>query len=96
VTAGGRASELARIARARRERAPGVVVVANAGVGKSRLARAALAQAGRDSALAAWVQATRIAASVPLGAFAGVIRSEVGSDDLFELLRGSVGLAKQR
>ncbi len=85
----GRASELERIACARRERAPGVVVVASAGVGKSRLARAALAQAERDSALAVWVQATRSAASVPLGAFAGAIRSEVGSDNLFELLRGS-------
>ncbi len=73
-----------------------MVVVASAGVGKSRLARAALAQGERDSALAAWVQATRSAASAPLGAFAAVIRSEVGSDDLFELLRGSVGLAKAK
>ena len=37
-----------------------------------------------------WVQATRSAATVPLGAFAGVVGAEVGSDNLFELLRGSV------
>ena len=46
------------------------------------------------------MQATRSAASVPLGAFAGVIPEEVGSDDLFELLRRSAaaisGLAGTR
>lgn len=78
------------IARARSDGSSGVVVRAPAGVGKSRLARAALAQAEAERARTAWVQATSAAASVPLGAFAGVIPSEVRSDDRFELLRRSV------
>jgi DNA-binding CsgD family transcriptional regulator len=86
----GRTSELDRIVQARASGAVGVVVHAPAGVGKSRLARAALARIEADGARTAWVQATRSAASVPLGAFAGAIRADVGSDDPFELLRRSV------
>lgn len=86
----GRAAELEAIARARADGLSGVVVHAPAGMGKSRLARAALAQAQLDGAKVAWVQATHAAASVPLGAFAGVIPREVRSDDPFELLRRSI------
>jgi DNA-binding CsgD family transcriptional regulator len=86
----GRREELELIARARGQGMTGVVVRAPAGVGKSRLARAALAQAELDGARIAWVQATRAAASVPLGPFAGVIAPEVRSDDPFELFRRSV------
>ena len=86
----GRAHELGRIAGARAAGARCLVLSAQAGVGKSRLAREALAQAERGGSATVWVQATRSAASVPLGAFAGVIQSNVGSDDLFELLRGCV------
>ncbi len=68
---------------------PGVVLLAAAGVGKSRLARAALAAAEQAGAATVWVQATRSAASVPLGPFASVIPAAVRSDDLFELLRGA-------
>jgi len=68
----------------------GVVVRAPAGVGKSRLARAALAQAELEGAKIAWVQATRAGASVPLGPFAALISPEVRSDDPFELFRRSV------
>ena len=63
---------------------------APAGIGKSHLAREALAQAERDGALALWVQATHSAASVPLGAFAPVIPAEVRSEDRFELLRATM------
>ena len=86
----GREVKLGLIARARADNLSGVVVRAPAGVGKSRLARAALAQAELDGARIAWVQATRAAASVPLGPFAGLIPPEVRSDDPFELFRGSV------
>jgi DNA-binding NarL/FixJ family response regulator len=86
----GRSAELGRIASERAASAPGVVLLAQAGVGKSRLAREALAQAGREGSATVWVQATRSAATVPLGAFAGVVDAEVGSDNLFDLLRGSV------
>ena len=85
----GRANELEWIDRARAARVSGAVVVGDVGVGKTRLARTALAQAERDGALALWVQATQSAATVPLGAFAGVIPFEVRRDDPFELLRSS-------
>ena len=71
------------------------MLLAGAGVGKSRLAREALAEAEHDGAVAMWVQATRSAASVPLGAFAGVIPAEVRSDDRFELLRGSTAVLSE-
>ncbi|HEX4008644.1 MAG TPA: helix-turn-helix transcriptional regulator [Solirubrobacteraceae bacterium] len=78
------------VARSRANGVTGVVVRAPAGVGKSRLAREALTQAELEGARIAWVQATRAAASVPLGPFAGVIPIDVRSDDQFELLRRSV------
>ena len=86
----GRVNELAEVAQARASGTGGVVVHAPAGVGKSRLAREALAEAERGGMHTLWVQATRSAATVPLGAFAAVIPVEVRSDDRFELLRGSV------
>jgi DNA-binding CsgD family transcriptional regulator len=86
----GRRPELEVVARARALGMSGVVVRALAGVGKSRLAREALVQAELEGVRIAWVQATQAAASVPLGPFAGVIPTEVRSDDPFELLRRSV------
>ncbi len=86
----GRLAELEVIVRARASGMTGVVIRGPAGVGKSRLARAALAGTEVKGARIAWVQATRAAASVPLGAFAGVIPPGVRSDDAFELLRRSV------
>ncbi len=85
----GREPELARIAEARAAGAKAVVIQAEAGVGKTRLAREALARAERHGAHAEWAQATRSAATVPLGPFACVIPADVRSDDQFELLRGS-------
>ena len=84
----GRAGELERVAGARAAGVGGCAA-GGAGVGKSRLARAALAAAEQAGAATVWVQATRSAASVPLGAFASVIPARVRSDDLFELLRGA-------
>ena len=75
----GREFELAQIADARAAGARAVVVLAPAGMGKSRLAREALARGERDGAYTTWAQATRSAATVPLGAFAGVIPAEVRS-----------------
>jgi DNA-binding NarL/FixJ family response regulator len=86
----GRVTELARVAQALASGAPGVVVQAPAGIGKSRLARAALAEAERKGTSTLWVQATHSAASVPLGAFAPFIRVELRFDDRFELLRATV------
>jgi DNA-binding CsgD family transcriptional regulator len=86
----GRESELERIAGARRQDGcPGVIVHAPAGAGKSRLAREANAAAAGEGLHAIWVQATRSASAIPLGAFAGVIPEDVHSDDTLSLLRGS-------
>ena len=82
----GRGEELAFIERARTAATSAVVLLGPAGVGKSRLAREALARRA-GSLVTRWVQATRSAASVPLGAFAGVIPDDARSEDPLELLR---------
>ncbi|RKQ93024.1 regulatory LuxR family protein [Solirubrobacter pauli] len=85
----GRDQELTAIARARSEGHWGVVVSADAGTGKSRLGREALAAFERDGAMTEWVQATRSAAMIPLGAFARLLPDSVRSDQAFNLLRDS-------
>ncbi|MDA0185005.1 LuxR C-terminal-related transcriptional regulator [Solirubrobacter phytolaccae] len=93
----GRDDELARIGLAReQEDCRGIVVSAGPGVGKSRLAREARAVAERSGARTNWVQATRSAAAVPLGAFAGVLPDEVRSDDALELLRRSAEALREQ
>ena len=93
----GRDAELEDIARARLDaQCRGVVVSAAAGVGKSRLAREAFAAAERDGALVDWVQATSSAATVPLGAFAGLIPDGVRSDDTLDLMRQSTATLVER
>jgi DNA-binding CsgD family transcriptional regulator len=83
----GRESELAGIDRARAEGCSGVVVTAGAGTGKSRLGREAIAKAAASGAMTEWVQATRSAAQVPLGACAGLLPKEIPSDQAFRLLQ---------
>jgi DNA-binding CsgD family transcriptional regulator len=86
----GRASEMAQVAAARADPAcPGAVIIAPAGVGKSRLAREACTAAQADGAVTLWAQATVCSAVIPLGALAGLIPGEVRSDDTLELLRRS-------
>ncbi len=93
----GRDAELERIAAARGDGAcPGIVVSAGVGVGKSRLAREAYAMAEREGALVDWVQATSSAATVPLGAFAGLIPDDVRSDNALELMRHSTDALRRR
>ncbi len=83
----GRADELDLIERCRARGDGAVVLTGQAGVGKSRLAREALARFRRLGARTRWVQATHSAASVPLGAFAGVLPDSVRSQNPLELLR---------
>ena len=84
----GRDRELAEIAAARTDGAcHGVVLVAEAGVGKTRLAREAQATAQREGAFVQWVQATRSAATVPLAAVADLVPETVRSDDVVALMR---------
>ena len=84
----GRDRELEAIASARAcPGCHGVVVVAEAGVGKSRLAREAQDAAQREGAFVDWVQATRSAATVPLAAVADLVPDAVRSDDIVALMR---------
>ncbi|HEX3977363.1 MAG TPA: LuxR C-terminal-related transcriptional regulator [Solirubrobacteraceae bacterium] len=84
----GRDRELAEITAARADGGcHGVVVIAEAGVGKSRLAREAQATAEREGAFVEWVQATRSAATVPLAAVADLVPDTVRSHDVVALMR---------
>jgi AAA ATPase domain len=83
----GRAGELEHIALARAEGRPAVVLNGPSGVGKSRLAEEALRAAQGAGACVHWVQATRTAASLSLGAFVGAIPPVVRSDDPLELMQ---------
>ena len=85
----GRDDELARIAELRRSgTSPGVLIGAAAGIGKSSLARHAVAEAKADGRHTAWVQATRSAAAVPLGAFAALIPDDgVVADGTLAVMR---------
>ena len=86
----GRDTELAQISSARSDRSScGVVISASAGMGKSRLAREACAEARAVGMPSLWVQATGSSAAIPLGALAAVIPAELRSSDPFELLRES-------
>jgi DNA-binding CsgD family transcriptional regulator len=92
----GREVELARISEARERGCCGVVVRAGAGVGKTRLGREAVAAAERGGAMVEWVQATRSAAEVPLGAFASLLPAGARSDEAFTLLRDSARALGER
>ncbi|HEY1688788.1 MAG TPA: LuxR C-terminal-related transcriptional regulator [Solirubrobacteraceae bacterium] len=65
----GRDGELERIREALAAGATGVVISGGAGLGKTRLARAALEQARDGGAHVVWARATRSSSAVPLGAF---------------------------
>lgn len=80
----GRSEELRLIADATKvdgDRARGIVLSGAAGVGKTRLARDAVAACGPRSARRPWIVGTASARSVPLGAFAD-IASDFGPDPL--------------
>ena len=94
----GRSEELAVIAdgtRASVDRARGIVLSGSAGVGKTRLAREAVAALGPRTARRHWIVGTASSRSVPLGAFAD-IASDFGPDPLRrvrEVIDGLIGEA---
>ena len=92
----GRDHELATVARAHVEKRCGVVIRAGAGVGKSRLGREVLSALEHHGAMTEWVQATRSAAMIPLGAFARLLPPTVRPEQAFNLLRESGELLRER
>src|SRR5262249_44110315 len=64
-----------------------VLVVGPAGVGKTRLAREALANLGAGRT--AWVTATRSAAAIPFGAVAPLLPDSVAASTPLEILRAT-------
>jgi AAA ATPase domain len=97
----GRSEELAVIAEATRatgERAHGIVLSGSAGVGKTRVAREAVASCSARSARRHWIIGTASARSVPLGAFVD-IASDFGPDPLRrvrEVIDGLIGDPQSR
>ena len=69
----GRDEELRRVAAAIRPGAAGIVVAGPAGVGKTRLAREAVAMPGSRRATVVWAHGSTAARPFPLGAFAGLL-----------------------
>jgi DNA-binding CsgD family transcriptional regulator len=92
----GRTEELALIAdatRATADHARGIVLSGAAGVGKTRIAREAVAAHGSRKARRHWIVGTATARSVPLGAFAD-IATDFGPDPLRrvrEVIDGLIG-----
>ncbi len=95
----GRSEELQVIAdatRAHADGARGIVLSGSAGVGKTRVAREAVAGCGPRSAHRHWIVGTASARTVPLGAFAH-IASDFGPDPLRrvrEVIDGLIGTAR--
>ncbi|WP_102144149.1 LuxR C-terminal-related transcriptional regulator [Mycobacterium hubeiense] len=96
----GRSEELGVIADATRavaDRARGIVLSGSAGIGKTRLAREAVAQCASRSARRHWIVGTSSARSVPLAVFAD-IASDFGPDPLRrvrEVIDGLIGDARE-
>ena len=91
----GRDEELRRVAAAIRPGAAGIVVAGPAGVGKTRLAREALAVSGGRGVTVVWAHGSTAAQPLPLGAFAGLL--DVLEGDAAETIdRALDQLARQR
>lgn len=91
----GRDEELRSVAAAIRPGAAGIVVAGPAGVGKTRLAREALAGTGGRGATVVWAHGSTAARPLPLGAFAGLL--DVPAGDAAETIgRALDQLARQQ
>jgi Mrp family chromosome partitioning ATPase len=93
----GRVEELEWAAGARkRAGSVGLILSGAAGVGKSRLAREVLAAAAADGNATEWVQATQAAASIPLGAVAGLAPAGARAEERLHLFQVCVGALRER
>jgi predicted ATPase len=94
----GRQRELEALAADIRDaRGGGVVLAGVAGVGKTRVAREALAQAQAAGREVEWVAATRAAASIPFGAVSHLLpAAERRGDDRLDTLRRAAALLAER
>ena len=91
----GRDEELRRVAAAIRPGAAGIVVAGPAGVGKTRLAREALAVPAGRGGTVVWAHGSTAARPFPLGAFAGLL--DVPAGDAAETIgRALDQLARQQ
>ncbi|MCF6745916.1 helix-turn-helix transcriptional regulator [Blastococcus sp. KM273128] len=90
----GRDEELRRVAAALRPGAVGIVVAGPPGVGKTRLAREALAAPSGRGTTVVWAHGSTAARPYPLGAFAGLL--DVPAGDGADLIGRALGaLARQ-
>jgi DNA-binding CsgD family transcriptional regulator len=93
----GRRAELEMLAVALGDTRAGVVLAGAAGVGKTRLAREALARAEAAGREVEWVAATRAAASIPFGAVSHLLPPAASlGDHRVEILRRAAALLAER
>lgn len=91
----GRNAELRAVAAAIRPGGAGAVLVGRAGVGKTRLAREAVAATATRGTAVVWAQGSAAVRPLPLGAFAGLLDVPPG-DTADTVGRALSGLARQQ
>jgi DNA-binding CsgD family transcriptional regulator len=74
----------------------GAVIHGAPGVGKTRLARAALEEAAAGGAAAHWVRATASAASIPLAAVVDLLPDHADAADPLRLFQASAAVLRER
>ena len=90
----GRNEELRTVAAAIRPGAAGVVVAGRAGVGKTRLARDAVAGTAARGVAVVWAHGSAAVRPLPLGAFAGML--DVPPGDAADTIGRALGQLARR
>ncbi|HVW46849.1 MAG TPA: AAA family ATPase, partial [Solirubrobacterales bacterium] len=85
----GRGEEMQLVRRAFEDGATGVLVIGPAGIGKTALARAAIAEIGAAGAATRWVRGTRSAAAIPLAAVADLVPRASAAGDPLRIFQAS-------
>lgn len=92
----GREAELERVLAAVEAGAAGIVLTGAAGVGKSRVARAAMTELGRRGLPTEWIQSSDAVSDLPLGAFAALLPKDSAAATPLDLLRRTASLLQGR